>query len=251
MSRWSVDGFDGHRDAVAHATFGDDDLGFGGIGLDLAAQPQHLHVYGPVVDLVVVAATHLDQLVAADHPVAGRQQRRQQVEFPVTERHVAAVGGREATGAQVQLPARDPVGAAHTRAPGILADLGAPQHRADARQQLPRAEGFGEVVVGAELKTHDAVGFLRAPRQDNDGYVGLSAQLAQQVHAVLTPQPQVEQRQVDHAGAAGFQELRARGGATDAEVVLAEVFLHQLAHRAVIVHHQYVGHRDAVHGRGP
>ena len=35
-----------------------------------------------------------------------------------------------------------------------------PQHRADARQKLTRAEGLSEIVVGAELKSNDAVNLI-------------------------------------------------------------------------------------------
>ena len=35
-----------------------------------------------------------------------------------------------------------------------------PQHRVDARQKLTRAEGLSEIVVGAELKSNDAVNLI-------------------------------------------------------------------------------------------
>jgi hypothetical protein len=50
----SVDWFDGSAEDVAGAALGDDVLRLRRIGLDLAAQTQHLDVYGAIVDLVVV-----------------------------------------------------------------------------------------------------------------------------------------------------------------------------------------------------
>ena len=42
------------------------------------------------------------------------------------------------------------------------------QDRAQARQQLARAEGLREVVVGAELEADDAIGLLAARREHQD-----------------------------------------------------------------------------------
>jgi hypothetical protein len=43
--------------------------------------------------------------------------------------------------------------------------LGAPQDRSNARDQFARAEGLGDVVVGAHFQPNDAVHFLAARRQ--------------------------------------------------------------------------------------
>src|SRR4029077_14931332 len=114
-SACSVHSFDRYRDAVAHAAFGEDDLRFGRIALDLATQSQDLHVDRPIVDLVVVAAAELDQLVAADDPIGGGEQGRKQIEFPVAEGHLAAVVRGQTPGAQIQLPSGNPVSATYTR----------------------------------------------------------------------------------------------------------------------------------------
>src|SRR6516165_6191804 len=109
--RPSIDGLDRNGDAIAGTALGDDDPRLGGIALELAPQTQNLNVDRTVVNLVVVTATHLDQLVSRHHAVGGGEQGREQVELAVAERHLGAVLARESPGAQVQLPARDPVSA--------------------------------------------------------------------------------------------------------------------------------------------
>jgi predicted alpha/beta-hydrolase family hydrolase len=52
----SVDCFDGSAEDVAGAALGDDVFRLRRVDLDLAAQTQHLDVYGTIVDLVVVHA---------------------------------------------------------------------------------------------------------------------------------------------------------------------------------------------------
>ena len=91
----------------------------------------------------------------------------------------------------------------------LLAGVRAAQHGADARQQLARTERLGEVVVGAQLQAHDAVGLLGAAGEDDDRDLRLGAQLTQQLHAVLARQTQIEQHQIDHLGAQRGGELRA------------------------------------------
>src|SRR5215469_6599340 len=100
----SIDRFDGNGNAIAGAALGDDDLRLGGIALELAPQTQDLHVDGAVVDLVVIATTHLDELIARYDAVGGSEQRREQVELTVAECDFGAVLARKPPRAQVQLP---------------------------------------------------------------------------------------------------------------------------------------------------
>src|ERR1700689_4644186 len=116
MGAASVNGFHGHGDAVTDSALGDDDARLGRILLDLATQPQNLHVDGTVVDFVVVAAAEHNQLLARHHPVGSGKKRREQVELTVAESDLRASVPGQSAGSQVQLPARDPVSAAHWRA---------------------------------------------------------------------------------------------------------------------------------------
>ena len=134
---------------------------------------------------------------------------------------------------------------------GLVPHLRAPQHRADARQKLARTERLGEIVVGAKFQAHDAIGFLGATGEDDDGDLRFGTQLPQQRHAVLTAQPQIKQHQIYHADPQRLHEVSATGSAGHTEIVVAEVFRDQLPHRTVVIDHEDVRHRHATHGARP
>ena len=72
-----------------------------------------------------------------------------------------------------------------------------PQHRVDARDQLARVEGLGQVVVGAHLEADDAVDLLALGREHDDGHVlPGAAQPPANAEAVLAGQHEVEHDQV-------------------------------------------------------
>ena len=52
------------------------------------------------------------------------------------------------------------------------------QHGLDAGDEFARAEGLGDVVVGAEFETEDAVGFAALRGQKNYGHGGEAGRLA-------------------------------------------------------------------------
>src|SRR5919197_3920397 len=192
-----IDGF--YRDAedVARTALGLDVARLGRIALDLAPQAQDLDVDRAVVDLVVVQPREVEELVARKDAVRRAEHHHEQAEFAVGERHGAAVRTGQAPQVEVQLPAVEAIGA---DAVGLaLAYFGAPaaQHRADAREQLARAEGLGDVVVGAELEAHHAIGLFLAPGEHHHGDLGLVAHAPRDRHAVLAAQAEVEHHQVD------------------------------------------------------
>ncbi len=119
---------------------------------------------------------------------------------------------------------------------------GASQHRADARQQLARVEGFRHVIVGAELQADDPVGLLAHRGQHHDRHLGLAAQPAGEVEATLARQHQVEHDEMVVAigeGAAGFPGVAHRGHPH--VVLLLQEAGEQIADLAVVVDHQDMG----------
>ena len=70
--------------------------------------------------------------------------------------------------------------------------LRAPQHGANAREQLARRERLREVVVGAELEPADAIGLLVARRQHDDGHARPRSDLPAHIEAVHVGQADVE-----------------------------------------------------------
>ena len=88
---------------------------------------------------------------------------------------------------------------------GAGAALRAAQQRAHARDELVRAERLRQVVVGAELETDDALGFLGAGGEHDDRDRGgrlVRAHDAADLEAVDVRQHQVEHDQIRAAGRA-------------------------------------------------
>ena len=128
--------------------------------------------------------------------------------------------------ADVQLPAAEAVAAHACDGVGHRGlRAGAAQQGAHARQQLARAEGLGQVVVGAELQPHHAVGLFGAAgeHQDRQRRV-LSRRRARDLHAVLAGQLEVEHEQVDGVARQGRVELAPAGQRRHAQVVLGQIF---------------------------
>src|SRR4029077_7351955 len=75
--------------------------------------------------------------------------------------------------------------------------LGAPQDGADARQELPRTEGLGEIVISAELEPHDTVGFVPDAGQHDERNERFATQTARDLHTVLASETQFEDHEID------------------------------------------------------
>src|SRR2546426_11264001 len=109
------------------------------------------------------------------------------------------------------------------------------QHGADAGEQLARAEGLHDVVVGADLQAHYPVGLIVLASDDDDGGRALLADLARKLHAVLSGKAQVEHHQVDSVLVQRLHHLRPGRHRSDSQLVLAEIIGEQLAHRRIVV----------------
>ena len=82
--------------------------------------------------------------------------------------------------------------------PGRERALEAAQHGFDAGHEFARAEGLGDVIVGAEFKAENAVGFaaLRGQKDDRDrGKACGLANLAAEFEAVFARNHDVEEEE--------------------------------------------------------
>ena len=82
--------------------------------------------------------------------------------------------------------------------------FGPAQHGAHARDQFARAEGLGDIIIGAELQADQPIGFLDARREHNDRQrVGrrVGAQRARHVEPIHPGQHQVQHQQARAFGA--------------------------------------------------
>src|SRR5690348_16322555 len=71
---------------------------------ELAPQPRHQRIDGTDVDLGLAVADDLDQIVAAERPAVGADQRREQVEFGARQRHRLAIGAEQLAPRQIDDP---------------------------------------------------------------------------------------------------------------------------------------------------
>ena len=106
----------------------------------------------------------------------------------------------------------------------------------DARQQLARLEGLGQVVVGADLEADDAVDVLDLGRQHDDRrHVVGGTQPATDRQAVFAGQHEVEDDQMHRL--AGEQAVQRLGvfGEQDLEAFLGQVASQQVANAGIII----------------
>src|SRR5512134_1785140 len=174
----------GNAEHVTDAALGADIAGVALLGLDLAAEPHDLDVDRAVVHLVVVEPREIEQLVAAEDAVRSAEQHDEQAELAPAEDDRAAVRRGEPPRVEIELPTVKAIGA-YPVGPALAHLATTPaEHGANARKQLSRAERLGEIVVGAELETHHAVGFVAPAGEHNDRNRRFVAQPARKPHAV-------------------------------------------------------------------
>src|SRR5262249_6181400 len=153
--------------------------------LDLGAQP---------VDVLAHRADTLplrfgvpyvpQQLLAREHLARRRAQERQQVELAPAQLDVLFAHAHLTRG-EVELQLRD------GQRRWAVGRARATQDRADTRHELARGERLHDVVVGAELETHDAVGFVASTAQNDHGNRGVGAHSAQHVESAHFGQTEV------------------------------------------------------------
>ncbi len=200
----------------------------------LLAQVADVHVHHALAHHHVAAPGLGQQRVAGHHPPGPPHQRHQDVELDARQLHVAA-GLRDAPRGHVDGEA------GHG---DLLIDRVRPraaQHGPQARQQLPGAEGLGEVVVGAQLEAHHPVGLVAAGRQHDDRHRGARADAAAHLQAVEAGHHHVQQHRVEGALLQRGQALRPVGGVREVHVVLGEVGLEQLREPRVVVDEEHPG----------
>ena len=124
-----------------------------------------MHVNGPFFDEDVVAPHTVGQLSPAVHSFRVPHEEVKQAELGRADLDLEGDftrAPRHASGSRIQLkPTCDHGRFQQVRGP-------APQHGADARQQLLYREGLGQVIVCTSVKPGNLVSFVRASRQHNN-----------------------------------------------------------------------------------
>src|SRR6185369_8804816 len=138
---WSWLLLDVAGETVTLAVRGEDVHGALGIALEFLAQSQDMRVHRPGRRKPIIAPDLVEQAIPRDHLALVLHEVAQEIELLPGE---------------LDLPTRlvdltTPQAHPHV-AEGELLELlprpGAPQHGADPREQLPQAEGLGDVVIG-------------------------------------------------------------------------------------------------------
>ncbi|CAM2192328.1 protein of unknown function [Paraburkholderia kururiensis] len=227
-----------HED-VALPPDGLDVARLGRIGLDQTAQAPDRHVEAAVAVGGRVAAQPFVELGARDDRHLVLDEDLERSEFAGTQRHALAVAAqfarREVHFERAEAVRRTNLGRArrHRALPA--------QHRADARHQLARIEGLGQIVVGAQFETHDAVDHVGARGEKDDrNVVARGTQLAQRGDAVLLGHHDVEH---DDGRPLHFEaafQARAVVQHGHREAVALQVFAHEVAHYGVVVDEQHM-----------
>ncbi len=128
----------------------------------------------------------------------------------------------------------------------------------DSRHQLAGVERLGEVVVGAHLEADDAIDVVAFGGQhDHRHGVLRGAQAPADRESVLAREHEVEHDEVVANALQLAVHRRGVGGGVDAEALLGEVALEEVAQPQVVVDHQdllallHAGHRKARRRRPP
>ena len=116
----------------------------------------------------------------------------------------------------------------------------ASQDDLDAGEQLARAEGLGQIVVGAHLQPDDTIGLVAAGGEHQHRDVGFGAELATERQTVVARKHQIEHDQVDACGDEGALHGLAVAHRGDAQPVLLQIGAQQITDLAIVVNDQDV-----------
>lgn len=137
----------------------------------LAPKPRELHVDRAIDRGRGVAARPVEKLVACKDSPRTANEGDQEREFPAGENDRRSIRTSDGAIVDIDSPSGEAIDFAirarlDRRLPRRL--LTSSQDRADARREFARIEGFGELVVGADFKSDDAVDVFAARRENND-----------------------------------------------------------------------------------
>ena len=215
-------------------------------GVQLAAQAADLHVDGAVEDVGCRGRGPCSSSWSRDRIRCGWSRKTpQQRELAGGQQDGGAVGRPQLAAHVSTHEALELVGlAARGRAAAHL--LQPPEHRAHPGQQLARAAGLGQVVVGAQLQAQHPVDLLAHGADHDDGRPAVGRQPPADGQAVLARQHHVQHDQVDGRRGQRRSISPRVGRGVHLVAVLGEVAGHLFAQLGVVVDDQDVaGGKDA------
>jgi hypothetical protein len=208
-------------------------------------QPAHAHVDAAIERVEVAATDETQQLGTRQQPRRALEQHRQQPILGTAQGRNRAVGVRQRARRHVEMPVRELVSDRfRVRLLRLLAR--APQHGANAPEQLAGTEGLGQIVVRADLEADDAIDLIAERRQHDDRQVGRRAQLAADFKTALARQHEIEHDEIVALAREGAARLLPIGDGGRGEAVLLEEVTQQRANFAIVVDDENV--RRSGHG---
>jgi hypothetical protein len=179
-------------DAVADPSHRDEPVGG---DAELGAEPADVRIDRPREDLGVVPPDLGEERLSRPHAPLGPHEVLEQPELGHGEGHGLPLDERQVLlGRDLDRPG------AQRRAPLLLPRLAALQEPARPEDQLPRREGLGHVVVGAQLEPQHPVDLLAPGGQQDDRRhprLALAADLLEDVDAGQLGEHPVEHDQVE------------------------------------------------------
>ena len=112
------------------------------------------------------------------------------------------------------------------------------QLRANMRQQHPGADGFAQIVIGANLEAGHLVDIIVQSRQHDDGIVKLRANITADAQAVIPRKHQIQHQQIRHTAPDVFRGIFPRILHFDHKAVPAQKTADELCQLLVVVDNQ-------------
>ena len=122
-----------------------------------------------------------------------------------------------------------------------LAHLRATQNRSQARQQFPRVEWLGQIVIRPDFNPHDAVHVVAARGEHDDGNIGKGAHAAAHLQPVDPRQHHVENDGVVPTAALGLQSAFPIVAAIDLVPVRTQIPAQHFDQAGVVVDQKNAG----------
>src|SRR5713226_2029414 len=210
-----------------------------GIAFDFFAQAADVHVHAARSDETVSAPDGIEKLVARENTVRPRSKVIEQPEFERAERN-GLPGMTHAIRRRIDGQLADFNGAGR-----VGRRLRAAEQRFDACQQFTRAERLGDVIVGAHLEAHDAVGFFATRGEHEDGETierVIPANFPADIEAGNLGKHEVEKQEIRRRFLQGAQAAAAVERGIDLKTFVREIVANQFDDIAVVFDDQ-----DAFH----
>jgi hypothetical protein len=209
------------------------------VGFNFFAEAADVDVHASGCDEAVGAPNGVKQLVAGEDAIGTRGQVVEQAKFERAERDGLA-GMADAIGSRVDGQASD-----FDDARRVDGRLGATQQGFDAGDELAGAEGLGDVIVGAHFEADNAVGFIAARGQHENGKPVegfVLADFTANVQAGHFREHQIEQEKIGRRLLERGEAAGAVEGGVDLKAFVGKVIADQFNDIAIVFNDQYAFH---------